>query len=100
MSASYLLFQKINSKKSIVNEITLLDHIDMENDDYKEYYCANAVEKLFECNNILTYIKRGGFGLNYRYCASCYYKWNEMKRLEAIDKDKMKGKCLIDVSKL
>ena len=99
MSESYLRFVKLNQNKTVLNAC-LLDNMrklddNIELDDYSEYYCANAVEKLFECNNILTYIKRGGFGLNYRYCASCYQKWDKLK-LEP----KVKGKCLIDVSKL
>ena len=41
-----------------------------------DYYCLNIYEKTFECQNQMKYIKYGGFGLNYKYCASCYTKWN------------------------
>ena len=78
MSASYLKLMNLNKNK-MNTDIILLDHIDKENDNYKEYYCAYIVEKLFECENKLTYIKGGGFGLNYRYCASCYTKWNKLQ---------------------
>ena len=66
--------------------------------DSEEYYCANAVEKLFQCNRILLYTKRGGFGRNYRYCDNCYTLWWKMK-----DKEKKENpikKCLIGINKL
>jgi hypothetical protein len=79
MSQSYLMFLKLNSKKS---SYKLLDNIDKENENYVTYYCANVVEDLFNCSNQLTYIKNGGFGVNYRYCSACYQKWNDLKRQE------------------
>jgi hypothetical protein len=79
--SSVELFLKIAAKKAAEKNKSyiLLDHIDKENDNYKEYYCANIEEKLFECDNKLIYVKGGGFGLNYRYCSACYNKWNNLK---------------------
>jgi len=62
---------------------------------YDEYYCANIIEKLFECNQILMYKKGGGYGFNYRYCSKCYKRWEEMK-----NPIKNNKKCLIDIKKL
>ena len=59
-----------------------------------EYYCANSVEKLFgHCENTLTYAKNGGYGFNYRYCSSCYAKWNDKKLRE--QSEFKKGICYI-----
>jgi len=74
------IFRKIAEKEKLPDDIKLLDDIDTMKDDYKIYYCANIKEKLFECNNQLIYIKGGGFGMNYRYCQSCYSKWNDLKK--------------------
>jgi len=60
------------------NKIVLLKDVDPES-NFEEYYCANIVEKTFECSNKLLYIKNGGFGCNYNYCSSCYSKWNKLK---------------------
>ena len=64
-----------------VNKMAMID----------EYYCANVVEKTYECSTKLVYKKNGGFGMNYRYCKECYAKW---------DKDKQKPKvykCLMQL---
>ena len=81
------LFIKIaNAKRD--TSIILLDDIDKINDDFKEYYCANKVEKLYECDTKLVYVKKGGFGFNYRYCSSCYDKWNKSKAENFSQKNK------------
>jgi len=60
--------------------ITLLE--DIPEDAYiANYFCANVIEKRYECNTELVYKKNGGFGLNYRYCKKCYDKWNNDKKL-------------------
>ena len=66
----------------------MLDEVD-KNSSFEEYYCANIVEKLFECNNKLIYRKNGGYGLNYKYCSTCYSKWNNEKQKPKV------YKCLI-----
>lgn len=72
------LFRKIAEKQK-ASKVTLLDDIDKVNDNYKEYYCANVVEKTFECNNKLIYKIGGGYGMNYRYCSNCYHNWDLLK---------------------
>lgn len=74
----------------------LIDDVD-ESLNTDTYYCANIVEKLFECNNKLTYIKGGAFGFNYRYCASCYLKWDnkELRKKKLNERDGLKGVCYI-----
>lgn len=61
-----------------MSKYILIDNVD-RNRDLQQYYCANIVEKTFECSNILTYKKGGGYGLNYRYCSFCYDKWNKQE---------------------
>lgn len=57
----------------------LREHVN-ENNAFDDYYCANIVEKRFDCSNKLIYKKSGGYGRNYRYCSTCYDKWDELKR--------------------
>jgi len=53
----------------------IYDDID-RNSDYQAYYCANIVEKLFDCKTLLLFRRhRGG----YRYCSKCYDKWKQLK---------------------
>jgi hypothetical protein len=77
----------------------LLDNIDLKNPDiiYKQYYCANVVEQRYgKCENQLLYKKGGGFGLNYRYCSSCYNKWWKEEKEQKFSDDIIgKGKCLV-----
>ena len=72
----------------------LLDDVDTTK-MYDEYYCANVVEKLYKCEAKLTYVKNGGFGLNYKYCRSCYAKWWADKEKEK--NIKKESKCLIKI---
>ena len=67
-------------------KIILIDDINTETDNYKEYYCANIKEKTFECSNKLRFVKGGGFGMNYRYCSSCYNKWDELDKDKKVNK--------------
>lgn len=53
-----------------------------------EYYCANAVEKRYECKTLLVYNVNGGFGMNYRYCNNCYRLWDRDKDLNLKNKKK------------
>jgi hypothetical protein len=55
----------------------------------KAYYCANIVEKQFDCNNVIYYQKNRG---NYKYCLTCYDKWNRTEQ-----KPTIKGRCLIQL---
>ena len=64
----------------------LIDDID-KSKNTDEYYCANIVEDFFKCNQKLIYIKGGKFGYNYRYCADCYFNWNNKKE----------SKCLVKI---
>ena len=64
-----------------MNTHPTLDDIN-RNESYTKYYCANINEKTFNCSNELTYIIEGGFGFNYRYCNSCYRKWNKLNEKE------------------
>jgi len=64
-----------------MSSIKTLDDMTVES-DFEEYYCANAIEKLFKCNSILLYTKRGRFGMNYRYCRRCYDLWWNLKEKE------------------
>lgn len=61
---------------------------DVKHQDRSTYYCANIVEKRYECSNKLIFSKHGGFGFNYRYCSSCYDKWN-------LEQTELKNKCFI-----
>ena len=56
------------------------------------YYCANIIEKRWKCDNQLLYVKGGGFGMNYKYCAKCYGKWN---RKEKPDEKINRNICLV-----
>ena len=73
-------FRKINNKDTTIGLpiglYKLIDDVDI-NINFDTYYCANVVEKTFECSNKLTYRKGGGFGANYRYCSNCYTKWHK-----------------------
>ena len=71
-------FRKINGG---TQDYKLREHIDETIDNYVEYYCANIVEKRFNCSNQLTYVKSGGFGRNYKYCSDCYEKWNKLQAI-------------------
>jgi len=82
-------------EKPLTNIIKLLDDVD-KSLFFDEYYCANIVEKLYECNTKLIYKKNGGCGLNYKYCSKCYEKWFNDKS----KKTKKETKCLIDINKL
>ena len=63
----------------------IYDDLDTNSDsnDYQEYYCANIVEKLFDCENRLLYKKSSG---GYRYCSTCYDKWKQLKEKPIIKK--------------
>jgi len=80
-------FRKINNKDTTtglpIGLYKLIDDVDV-NVNYDTYYCANVVEKTFNCDAKLTFKKGGGFGANYRYCANCYTKWNS-KHLVPLD---------------
>ena len=76
----------------------LLDDVSKLKIDGKMYYCANIVEKTFECSNSLFWSRGGGFGQNYRYCSSCYRKWNNITQFSSNPiKAITKGKCLINL---
>ena len=86
---------------SIINNsnIILLEDLDKELNFKQIYYCANIKEKTFICSTRLTYVKRGGFGMNYRYCNSCYDKWNKLEANEQVNKYYgTKGKANQDVT--
>jgi hypothetical protein len=68
-------FRKMNKKPLY----KLVDDIDANNENYVTYYCANVVEKTFDCDATLTFKKGGGFGANYRYCSNCYAKWDKLR---------------------
>ena len=57
------------------------------NNETAVYYCANILNKT--CSTKLLFIPKGGSGCNYRYCASCYKKWD-------IRKDDIKAKKYIN----
>ena len=63
---------------------------DIDKNTISEYYCANIHEKTFDCSNKLIYKPNGGFGLNYKYCSSCYRKWDELhKNVKLKDRKKI-----------
>jgi len=73
-----------------------IDEVDLNN-RFEDYYCANANEKLFKCENKLVYQKGGGFGMNYKYCSNCYAKWNNLTKEQKYDNYTIKkeGVCLV-----
>ena len=62
--------QKVEIKKTLDQINTKVESI---------YYCANIIENTFPCSTKLFYNKKGSFGCNYRYCSSCYKKWDNLK---------------------
>ena len=70
----------------VITEIILLDHLDKSLEYDQKYYCANIIEGTFECSNQLTYVKGDRFGFNYRYCRSCYAKWNALEKEKQVNK--------------
>lgn len=81
------------------NTFKTIDEVDL-NSIFEVYYCANAIEKLFKCESKLVYQKNGGFGMNYKYCANCYSKWNgwtkEQQKNRSIEKPiKKESICLV-----
>ena len=86
--AKHVLIDDENITDLSSNEVggfVLLENID-GNSKLAEYYCANIKEKTFKCNKKLWYSKSGGFGMNYRYCSSCYAKWNALEKEKQINK--------------
>jgi hypothetical protein len=66
------------------NTFKTIDEVDLTN-MIEVYYCANANEKLFKCEAKLLYQKEGGFGMNYKYCSNCYFKWNQLTKKQQYD---------------
>jgi hypothetical protein len=76
-----------------------IDEVDLNN-RFEDYYCANANEKLFKCEKQLFYQKGGGFGMNYKYCSSCYSKWNKLTKEQQMNRSiekpiKKESICLV-----
>lgn len=67
------------------------------------YCCLNKIEKRYGiCENKLMYHIGGGFGLNYKYCSDCYYKWNievEHGKKPIKNDFPLVGKCFIKLKK-
>ena len=81
-----------------MSSIKTIDDIPINCKITTEYYCANIIERRFECSQRMLFVYPKTFSMNYKYCANCYYKWNNLGKKEQINP--FAGKCLIDIKKL